>query len=345
MADLSEIQASGSTKIVGSDSNGLEQTPVQSTTNGSLHINLRNSAGTEITTLPVSAVSLPLPTGAATESTLSALNTKVTTVNTGAVTVSTALPTGANSIGQVTANAGTNLNTSALALEATQATQNIRIGDLAETAPIDDTTSSGLNGRLQRIAQRITSLISIFNPLSATPLLTASALAVRVIPYEPATYSAAAVGFVPAAATATDIFTITGSATKTIRIKEIRISGTTTSGSPIKTNIQIIKRSSANVGGTSAVVTPAQNDSASAASTATVVRYTVNPTTLGTIVAAIRGDSTAVSASGISGGVIMFDFSKNPVILNGTTQLLCINLGGASVTSPVFSISVEWAEV
>lgn len=80
---------------------------------------------------------IPLPTGAATEATLSALNAKVTACNTGAVTVAaSALPTGAATettlstlngkvtacntgaiAGTVTANAGTNLNTSALALE------------------------------------------------------------------------------------------------------------------------------------------------------------------------------------------------------------------------------------
>lgn len=35
------------------------------------------------------------------------------------------------------------------------------IGGLTETAPATDTASSGLNGRLQRIAQRITSLIAL----------------------------------------------------------------------------------------------------------------------------------------------------------------------------------------
>lgn len=50
MADLTEIQATGVTKIIGSDASGLEQTPVQSTANGGLHINLRNNAGTEIGT-------------------------------------------------------------------------------------------------------------------------------------------------------------------------------------------------------------------------------------------------------------------------------------------------------
>jgi hypothetical protein len=37
-----------------------------------------------------------------------------------------------------------------------------RLGDLTETAPGTDTASAGLNGRLQRIAQRITTLITLF---------------------------------------------------------------------------------------------------------------------------------------------------------------------------------------
>lgn len=53
-------------------------------------------------TQPVSAVALPLPTGASTETTLAALNTKVTAVNTGAVTISAALPAGTNTIGAIT---------------------------------------------------------------------------------------------------------------------------------------------------------------------------------------------------------------------------------------------------
>jgi hypothetical protein len=52
-------------------------------------------------TQPISAASLPLPTGAATEATLSTLNGKVTAVDTGAVTISTALPAGNNNIGDV----------------------------------------------------------------------------------------------------------------------------------------------------------------------------------------------------------------------------------------------------
>lgn len=52
-------------------------------------------------TQPVSAASLPLPTGAATEATLSSLNGKVTAVDTGNVTVSSsALPTGASTLAE-----------------------------------------------------------------------------------------------------------------------------------------------------------------------------------------------------------------------------------------------------
>lgn len=50
MADLSDIQAAGVTKVVGSDGTGVEQTPVQSTVGGGLHANLRNTAGTEVGT-------------------------------------------------------------------------------------------------------------------------------------------------------------------------------------------------------------------------------------------------------------------------------------------------------
>lgn len=41
-----------------------------------------------------------------------------------------------------------------------QTTLNTRVGDLTESAPASDTASSGLNGRLQRIAQRLTSIFT-----------------------------------------------------------------------------------------------------------------------------------------------------------------------------------------
>lgn len=78
--------------------------------------------------------------------------------------------------GTVTANAGTNLNTSALLTETADAG---RIGIVTETAPGTDTASSGLNGRLQRIAQRLTSLIALV-PASLGQKTMAASFAVTV---------------------------------------------------------------------------------------------------------------------------------------------------------------------
>lgn len=44
---------------------------------------------------------------------------------------------------------------------ANQASELVLMGAVTETAPASDTASSGLNGRLQRVAQRITSLIAL----------------------------------------------------------------------------------------------------------------------------------------------------------------------------------------
>lgn len=69
---------------------------------------------------------------------------------------------------------------------ANQATQisaanlsNVRLGDVVETAPGSDTASSGLNGRLQRIAQRLTSMIALL-PGSLGQKASAASLAVVV---------------------------------------------------------------------------------------------------------------------------------------------------------------------
>lgn len=50
----------------------------------------------------------------------------------------------------------------ATSVSVTDSTEDVaRIGVVTETAPATDTASSGLNGRLQRIAQRLTSLIAL----------------------------------------------------------------------------------------------------------------------------------------------------------------------------------------
>jgi hypothetical protein len=90
----------------------------------------------------------------------------------------------------------------ASSLAVTASTEDIaRQGIVTETAPASDTASSGQNGRLQRIAQRITSLIALL-PASLGAKAAASSLAVTN-----STEDAAAVGATNETAAASDTAT------------------------------------------------------------------------------------------------------------------------------------------
>ena len=84
-----------------------------------------------------------LPTGAATETTLSALNGKVTACNTGAVTISAALPAGANNIGDVDVITLPNVT---LASQANPFTSAIPISDNAGSITVDGTVAATQSG-------------------------------------------------------------------------------------------------------------------------------------------------------------------------------------------------------
>ena len=80
MADILDINSAQSVKIIGTDASGVETNPVNATVNG---LQIDGSAVTQ----PISAISLPLPTGAATESTVSAHNSKfITDIASGTIT-------------------------------------------------------------------------------------------------------------------------------------------------------------------------------------------------------------------------------------------------------------------
>ena len=164
---------------------------------------LNNSAGTEIATLsnpirvdptgvtaqPVSAASLPLPSGASTSANQSVEQTLVGAVTETAPATDTA-SSGLNGRLQRIAQrltsliastlgfsvgAGTTDATTIRVVTASDGALNTNVGGVTETAPATDTASSGLNGRLQRIAQRLTSLIAVFTTGSGT-----STAAIRV---------------------------------------------------------------------------------------------------------------------------------------------------------------------
>jgi hypothetical protein len=187
---------------------------------------------------------------------------------------------------------------------------------------------------------------------SAIQLDSSGRLIVAAVPLDgsKATYSAAITGLA-SGTTATDIFTLTGSATKTIRISHVRVSAT--ASSPTYADVLFIKRSSANTAGTSTSPAAVPNDSANAAASATVRAYTVNPTTLGTTVGTIRSAKLLLSvptpSNAQTSGVQIpiegyFGELGQAIVLRGAAEVFAININGVTYGSSSFDIAIEWTE-
>lgn len=166
------------------------------------------------------------------------------------------------------------------------------------------------------------------------------------------TYSVQSIGIVPAAAP-TDIFCLTGSATRTLRVKQVRVTGT--AGTAINITTYLTKHTVANTGSGASteatglpVFTPM--DSGFATVSATALAYTANPTIdasrtfLSAITHFLPVTSTAVAAPP---AVWLFDppSSFSPVVLRGVAQQLCVNYNGVTTpSSGVVSVNMIFTE-
>lgn len=165
-----------------------------------------------------------------------------------------------------------------------------------------------------------------------------------------ATYAAMGYGIVPASS-ATDVACITGSATRTVRVQWIRVSGT--AGTLVTLPVLLNKHTVANTGGTAATTTalpaPMKLDSGSPTATATTTAYTANPTIdstatqLDAMVASLNTTSALVN-----GSQAFFDYRSRPFMeaptLRGVAQQYCVNLGAISVSSGLLAVSFGWTE-
>ena len=159
------------------------------------------------------------------------------------------------------------------------------------------------------------------------------------------TYSANITGLA-VATSPTDVFTLTGSASTTVQILAIHISGNKTNTG--FQDVLLLKRSTANSGGTSSAPTRVPHDSVDPAATATVLAYTANPT-LGTLVGAVFSEKifipsgTAASASSSPTIEILTDFSK-PITLRGVNEVFAINFNGVTMSGSNMDLSITWIE-
>jgi len=169
------------------------------------------------------------------------------------------------------------------------------------------------------------------------------------------TYSAGFVGLVPPAS-ATDIICIAGSASKTIRVREIVVSGT--AGTLVTVPIALVRRASAATGGTAAGTTanPAnaitKRDTANGTASATPVSYTAVPTitdSAGTVFAS-SSLTLPVTSAGTSSVPLKFSFIGDaealmqPPVLRGAAQQFCLNFNTVSISSGLLNGYMTWTE-
>lgn len=256
-------------------------------------------------------------------------NTGAVSATTQRVTLATdiALPTGTNSIGAVTQATAANFNAQV-------------VGNIADNG-VD-------SGNPVKVGAIFTSTVPapVYASGDRSTLISDNVgnLYVNASGRKPS-YSAATT--FTAAASATDVFVLTGSATKTIRVRQITVSGTNTGNT--NALIDIVKRSTANTAGTPVTVTAVPNDSSSGAATATLVNYTANPT-LGTAVGTVANGYIFLPTLASTNQVQIRDFQlfsniTEPIVLRGTTQSLSVNFRGVALGgTTVLATKIEWTE-
>ena len=164
-----------------------------------------------------------------------------------------------------------------------------------------------------------------------------------------ASYSAAVNGLVPPAA-CTDLFVLTGSATKVVRVTRIEISGIATA--ILDTTVRMLLHTTADSGGTAAALAVYAHDQSNAAATATIATYagglpTINDGTIRVLRTSKLLLNVAAPTAGSESGRLVWDFGDRPaqaLVLRGIAQQLAINLNGVTVSGGSMDISIEFSE-
>src|SRR5437660_1189009 len=166
------------------------------------------------------------------------------------------------------------------------------------------------------------------------------------------TFWSGIVGLVPATS-ATDLFTIIGSATRKILIIKVYVACTQTTAGTI--DVQFVKRSTADTGGTSTTPALVPFDSGDPTATAVANAYTANPT-LGTIVGVGWPYKLACLATGTATPTDMIyerfgEAIGAPIQLNSAAEQFAISLcnntacsTGQTVSGGNFDIWIEFIE-
>lgn len=162
-------------------------------------------------------------------------------------------------------------------------------------------------------------------------------------------------GSLTPAATPTDIFSISGSTTALIKVFRVHLV-TVQSAAGIN-SWQLVKRATANTGGTSAVIAAVRSDTNDPPETAVVRSYSVNPTTLGALIGNAWAGFIGAPANpppppapqGLAGLIgITIDFTElfgKPIFLRSPSDVLAWNFGGAAAPAGLsIRAGFNWTE-
>lgn len=143
---------------------------------------------------------------------------------------------------------------------------------------------------------------------------------------------------------ATDVCSLAGSATKTVKVRRVALTGVATA---VATEpVEIIKRSASPTGGTQVVDAVTTLDSINAASTVLAEHFTANVTP-GTIVGGLYLQSLTYAnfTTGVGGSTI-FEFGQRaqPIVLRGVLQNVTVNLLGWTPPAGQLNCTFEWTE-
>ena len=147
------------------------------------------------------------------------------------------------------------------------------------------------------------------------------------------------------AASTTDFFTITGAANTKVKIESISIIGEATNNNI--PDVILLKRSTANSGGTSTTPTAVVHSSSDGAASAVVRAYTANPT-LGTLEGHIKNVDIFFSGTNTSPSqyfeFVFGDRASKAITLNSASEVLSFNLGGVTVAGASVNVDITWTE-
>jgi hypothetical protein len=164
------------------------------------------------------------------------------------------------------------------------------------------------------------------------------------------TYHGTESAFAPLANATIPFFTIQGSATKVIRVRQIKITWACTTGNSAL-NLIRLRRFAAISGGVFNVVTPSPDDTLNPAATATVSQYTTLPTVatafnLGTIESQYMQWTTNTSSL-VGPPAIVWDFGVDggqAATLRGVSDWFGIEISAVAAAGALMTVKIMWTE-